>query len=180
MPRFITATQIKELGDRLGRSRVASRSDRRLLNRLIADYAAPMEFVQDRIKARLGIDSTARTKTEKTTIEKLRRDRTRLNKMQDLAGVRIVSNMTLAEQDDLVARLSEIFPKAKVDDLRDPVARPYRAVHVIPVIDDCPVEIQVRTPLQHAWADTFERLADATDRRIRYGDVPGPNRSSAL
>ncbi len=172
MPRTLTTSQINRLGDRLAKSSVASREDRDELQRLIAEYSAPMAVIQDRIRAELGINSTARPKTEKTTIEKLRRDRTRLSKMQDLAGVRIVSARTLREQDALVEKLTGIFPGAKTVDLRDREGNPYRAVHVIAEVDACPVEIQVRTQLQHAWADLFERLADATDRRIRYGAAP--------
>jgi ppGpp synthetase/RelA/SpoT-type nucleotidyltranferase len=171
MARFMSASQIKALGDRLARSIEASSDDRELLRRLIADYVRPMEVVQDRIRVELAVPSTGRPKTEKTTIEKLRRDRTRLNKMQDLAGVRIVT-VGMRAQDELVERLQVVFPDVRVIDLRDREDNPYRAVHVIADVDDCPVEIQVRTRLQHAWADVFERLADATDRRIRYGAIP--------
>lgn len=170
--RFMSASQIEALGKRLRKYPEARKEDRRFLQRLIADYVAPMAHIQDRVRAELGIESTARPKTEKTTIEKLRRDRTRLNKMQDLAGVRINGDMTLTQQDETVERLVSIFPEALVHDLRDKPGNAYRAVHVIPTVADCPVEIQVRTDLQHAWADLFERLADATDRRIRYGSVP--------
>lgn len=180
MGRFLSASQIKRLGDRIARSAEATKEDRELLQRLIADYVEPMALVQDRIRNELGLDSTARPKTEKTTIEKLRRDRTRLNKMQDLAGVRINAPMTLAEQDAIVERLGSLFPGAEVNDLRNREGNPYRAVHVVTSVAECPVEIQVRTPLQHAWADVFERLADATDRRIRYGAIPRDEKARVL
>ena len=32
------------------------------------------------------------------------------------------------------------------------------------------MEIQLRTQLQAEWANTFEKLADLTGRRIRYED----------
>lgn len=171
MTRFMSASKIKALGDRIAHSKEASTEDRHLLQRLIADYAEPMAFVQDTIREKLGIESTARPKTEKTTIEKLRRERTRLNKMQDLAGMRLyLLPATLTEQDRVAAAVASLFPAVRISDVRE--KGPYRAVHVIVEVDECLVEVQVRTPLQHAWADVFERLADATDRRIRYGAVP--------
>src|SRR6185312_32792 len=34
------------------------------------------------------------------------------------------------------------------------------------------VEIQVRTQLQHQWAELYEKLADKIGRGIRYGEAP--------
>jgi len=179
-PRQHSISQIKALGDRLARSKEASPADREMLRDVIATAAEQMVLVQDRIRRALGVSSTARPKTEKTTIEKIRRDRTRLNKMDDLAGVRIVVQGGLPEQDSLVGQLLDLFPGAKVRDHRAGTSTGYRAVHVIPTVGDRPVEIQVRTPLQHAWADLFEQLADATDRNIRYGAVPRDKRAREL
>lgn len=56
-------------------------------------------------------------------------------------------------------------------------ARPsfgYRAVHVIVSLDGINIEIQVRTLMQHVWADLMERLADRFGRQIRYGQPPVP------
>lgn len=36
--------------------------------------------------------------------------------------------------------------------------------------------VQIRTRLQHLWAETFERVADRWGRRIRYGEPPSPPR----
>ena len=48
----------------------------------------------------------------------------------------------------------------------------YRAVHVIVGYQRCTVEIQIRTPYQHRWAESFEKLADKWGRQIRYGEPP--------
>lgn len=45
----------------------------------------------------------------------------------------------------------------------------YRAVHVIVFLDDARVEVQVRTALQHEWAEAFEKFADRVGRGVRYG-----------
>ncbi len=45
----------------------------------------------------------------------------------------------------------------------------YRAVHVIVHILGKLVEIQVRSSLQHLWAELSEKLSDVVDPRIKYG-----------
>jgi len=45
-------------------------------------------------------------------------------------------------------------------------------VHLVVKLDGIPVEVQVRTVLQHAWAQSMERLGDAWGRAIRYGGEP--------
>lgn len=171
MPRRLTISQIDKLGKRLSIAR-PSNDDRRLLNELLLDYNAPMERVQDEVRAAFGVDATGRLKTEKTIVEKLQRFATRLSKMQDIAGVRIAHAMTLDAQDGLVTSILGLFASARVEDRRKDPSSGYRAVHVVVEIDDCPVEIQIRTLWQHAWADVMERLGDAVGRGIRYGEVP--------
>ena len=40
---------------------------------------------------------------------------------------------------------------------------------MIAAVDDHPVEIQVRTELQHRWAEVSEKYSDAIDPAIKYG-----------
>ena len=105
--------------------------------------------------------------------------------MQDIAGVRVTRRMTLAQQDEFVASVTKRFvgpngePWFKIKDRRvEPIAG-YRALHVIVRLDGCPVEIQVRTVLQHLWAQTFEMLANRPEfgRDIRYGGLPAQDRT---
>ena len=55
---------------------------------------------------------------------------------------------------------------------RDYIARAqpggYRALHLVIYSTAGIVELQLRTLLQSEWANTFEKLADKTGRRIRY------------
>jgi hypothetical protein len=124
-----------------------------------------------------GFDVTGRTKTLDTLVQKLRRSpETKLPYIRDIAGVRIVGDFNTATQRALADRLRTLFDTEQiplVDRLEVP-ASGYRAIHAVLRIDDVPVEVQVRTRLQHLWAETFERMADRWGRQIRYGEPPDP------
>jgi len=90
--------------------------------------------------------------------------------------MRIAGTFDRRGQDVLVAQLVELFSDdkraPKVVDRRTEPSHGYRAVHVIVFVRSLPVEIQIRTQLQHEWADLFEKLADHIGRRVRYGEPP--------
>ena len=113
-------------------------------------------------------------KSNQTLIAKIEGLKGPLTSVQDLAGVRIVKDMTLTEQDELVSNiinlLGDSFHHHK--DRRLEPSEGYRAVHIIAKFDKIFVEIQVRTKSQHEWADAFEQLADVIGRQIRYGEKP--------
>lgn len=168
----LTKSQINKLGERL-------RSDVDLDEVLLTElqefretFDAPMLKAQDTIQEVLGIEATARLKTINTIVEKLRRERTRLAEMQDIAGLRIVQELSIAEQDDLARAVAALFPSARVQDRRINPSHGYRAVHIIGTVDDYRIEIQVRTGLQDGWAQAMEKLADIVGRDIRYGGDP--------
>ncbi|TDQ53768.1 RelA/SpoT domain-containing protein [Actinorugispora endophytica] len=81
-----------------------------------------------------------------------------------------------ARQDRLCHRVESLFsdcPKLpRVIDRRAAPSHGYRAVHVVVYPHGIPVEVQVRTRLQHEWAEAFERFADAVGRGVRYGEPP--------
>lgn len=165
-------SQINELGRRLGDpSLPSSLGDRRALQAFIGSHQPVLEYAEQVAESATEVAVSSRLKTEKTIIEKLRRFKTRLSKMQDVAGVRLVVQ-TFWEQDAVVASLTAAFAEARIEDRRRHPQHGYRAVHVIPTIDGRFVEIQVRTDEQHVWADTVEQLADAVGRDIRYGAKP--------
>src|SRR5260370_5734899 len=107
------------------------------------------------------------------------RNGSRLSSMQDIAGLRIVKDVTLPQQDEISRIISEAFPGAKVVDRRRHPSHGYRAVHVIVEQGECLVEVQVRTRLQDLCAQALEKAADSIGREIRYGTIPGdePQRS---
>ncbi len=101
-------------------------------------------------------------------VEKLRRESIRLSQMQDIAGCRVVV-ANVVEQEQFVASLKTDWLEASVIDRRDNPSYGYRAIHMIIEISGKPIEIQVRTSLQHLWAEVSEKYSDVIDPTIKYG-----------
>lgn len=118
---------------------------------------------------------TSRSKTIDTLRQKLQRDHnTPLPSIQDIAGVRIEAEMNLDEQDLAAAAVVAAFPgiRAEIHDLRDGAHSGYRSVHVWLWLEGGRAEVQIRTHIQGAWANTYEAAGDAIGRGIRYGEIP--------
>jgi ppGpp synthetase/RelA/SpoT-type nucleotidyltranferase len=122
-----------------------------------------------RIKAETGPLSARVGKTTPAVVAKLRRQRTRLAQMQDMAGARVVV-AGLTQQNELIRKLLAAFPNAKVDDKRTEAG--YRAVHVIFRETDLPFELQIRTEGQHRWAQVSEEVAVHLGSEVKYGGGP--------
>ena len=173
---MLSRSQIERLGERLVRSSPPAADDLAALHELLLVYGDALEEAVTQVQTGLHLTPTSRVKSTGTIIEKLHRyGGSWLKSIQDLAGMRIVGRFDRTGQDELVARLVELFdgerPPRVVDRRQEP-SYGYRAVHVIVVVRSVPVEIQVRTQLQHEWADMFEKLADRIGRGIRYGAPP--------
>jgi len=120
---------------------------------------------------------TARTKTLGTLVEKLRRPPLiKFPYIRDVSGVRIVGDMLLSEQNRIGEHLRGVFelPESAVIDRRAQPESGYRALHVSVAWDGLLAEVQIRTELQAAWADIYERQADLWGREMRYGVPPAP------
>ncbi len=172
MPRSLTVSQLNRLGERLRVANELTEDDLKELETVRRDYEPAMANVRAILSEELGLPSTSRLKTTSAIVDKLRREKTRLSKMQDIAGVRLVHDGGLGDQDAAVARIVDRFPRSGVDDRRGDPRNGYRAVHIIAEVDDCPVEIQVRTRLQDVWAQRIEALESELGRGIRYGEAP--------
>lgn len=168
---MVTVSQIDALGERLRKGQ-ARDGDEELLQWLLDGHSSAIEAGMAIIESMGITDITARVKTRSTLLEKLVRERSRLSRVQDIAGMRIVCGATLLEQDGLTAAVASQFPGARVVDRRAVPMHGYRAVHVVIQVSGCWIEVQLRTLLQHAWAEVFERAADIIGRRIRYGELP--------
>lgn len=131
--------------------------------------------MDDVSRAWQDIELSGRLKNTGTIIEKLKRDKTALGKMQDIAGLRVVLGQgSRAEQNQIADELlrGNWLCKAERIDRRFDPRFGYRAVHVVGLVGGYFLEIQIRTMLQHRWAVVFERLADEWGRGMRYGDPP--------
>lgn len=167
----MTKSQINKLGEKLRKASVLDTETLLRLQEFRASYDKPMSEAQTLLKE-IGFEATSRLKTTNTIIEKLRREKTRLAEMQDIGGLRIVSEADITKQDEIVKRIVDAFSLTRVIDRRSRPTQGYRAVHVIATLHERLLEIQVRTQLQDLWAQAMERLADVAGREIRYGGAP--------
>lgn len=119
--------------------------------------------------------------------QKLKREKSmRLTQMQDIGGLRAIVR-TVAEVDRLVETYEEATRKnpnrgPELFKKHDYIARPkpdgYRSVHLIykyrtasmerRAYDGLRIEIQVRSPLQQAWATSVETVSTFTDQALKY------------
>ncbi len=166
-----TASRLKAIGRRLCKG-TASAADETIFEQYIDAHAAVLEEVSDALGG-LGLAATPRLKTRKTLLEKVDRG-TDLARMEDIAGLRLPPCEDWHAQDELARVIVDRFPGAHLRDRRVTPSAGYRAVHVIVRgSNGCAVEIQIRTRLQQAWAEVFEKFTEVGDRRnYRYGAVP--------
>ncbi len=163
-------TEIDRLGIRLRES--VSPDDLRLLDSYRLSFASAYEEILQAIKATTGIDASGRpAKSTTAIVDKLSRESIRLSQMQDIAGCRIVV-ADMERQNTLAAKLSVLFINAVISDRREKSSHGYRAIYIIVHHADRVVEIQIRTQLQHLWAEHSEKLADKFGIAVKYGGGP--------
>lgn len=168
MANEISKTQIDRLGDRLRKGNITD-EDLRLLDEYRRSFTEAYEFVVGEVRNKLHLDPTGRPAKSTTSVsEKLLRESIRLTQIQDIAGCRLVVS-DVANQEQVVKLLCQLFEHARIADRRAQPSHGYRAVHIIVRRANKPVEIQVRTLLQHIWAELSEKLSDVVDPGIKYG-----------
>ena len=167
----------KSAQDRLGeaiRQGAILENDEARLDILRENWERSALFVADVLRIELHTenpDITSRQKSLGTIREKLRRETSiRLSQVRDVAGCRIVLSPGLISQRRTVAQIENRFGtsvRRSIDYLSESQFG-YRAIHLELEYESVLVEIQVRTPLQHAWAESMERLGDIAGRDVRY------------
>ena len=166
----ISKSKIDRLGDRL-KGNQATKDDLRLLDEFRRSFSPAYESVITTITEQLKLQPTGRPAKSTTSIsDKLNRESIRLTQIQDIAGCRLIVS-DLPEQGRVVSELLRVFPSAKVHDRRASPSHGYRAVHVIVDLKGKLIEIQVRTSLQHLWAEMSEKASDIVDPGIKYGSA---------
>lgn len=164
----ISKTKIDQLGDRL-RKGLISEEDLRILDDYRKSYGQVYDEVIEVIQNKLKLNPTGRpAKSTTSVVDKLKREKIRLSQVQDIAGCRLIVTDT-RQQDQVVASLCEYFLSASVVDRRVRPSYGYRAVHVIVKKDGKLIEVQIRTELQHQWAELSEKFSDEIDVSIKYG-----------
>ena len=164
----LSKTQIDRLGDRLREGAITD-SDLKLLDDYRRSFGDAYDTVVRIIREQLQLKPTGRpAKSTTSLIEKLQRESIRLSQVQDIAGCRVVL-ADVVEQERVVASLHELFPKASLMDRRVKPSYGYRAVHIMARVSGKLIEIQVRSPLQHLWAELSEKFSDIIDPSIKYG-----------
>ncbi len=144
----------------------------RLLDDYRRSFGEAYEVVVRAVREQLLLEPTGRpAKSTSSLIEKLHRESIRRSQVQDIAGCRVVV-ADAAQQKLVVASLRTVFPGSSVIDRRANPSYGYRAVHVIAQISGKLIEIQVRSSLQHLWAELSEKLSDEVDPAIKYGGGP--------
>ena len=158
----------------------ATEHDLRLLDEFRRSFSAAYEGVIETITKQLKLQPTGRPAKSTTSIsEKLNRESIRLTQIQDIAGCRIIVS-DIREQERVVSELIRVFASTKVVDRRASPSHGYRAVHVIVNADGTLIEIQVRTSLQHLWAECSEKVSDVVDPDIKYGSGDEKVRSTLI
>lgn len=164
----LSNAQIDRLGDRL-RGGTLSEGDLRMLDEYRRSFGEAHEAVVKSLREHLQLQPTGRpAKSTTSLVEKLRRESIRLVQVQDIAGCRIVVE-EVGEQERVIRSILGVFSEASVVDRRATPSYGYRAVHIVIRISGKLVEIQVRTLLQHLWAEVSEGLSDILDPEIKYG-----------
>jgi putative GTP pyrophosphokinase len=173
----ITKSGVDRLGARL-KGGEPSDEDLRALDAYRKSFEPSYESVVTAIRKDLKLEPTGRpAKSTTSVIDKLRRESIRLSQMQDIAGCRLIVQ-NVVEQDRIVRKLRRRFTNAMVTNRRTKPSHGYRAVHVIVMSLGKAIEIQVRTRLQHLWAEVSERLSDSVGTALKYGGGPADVRSS--
>lgn len=158
-----------------------------------ASHAFPLNTVQVGLRRRArAIDGSAlvvqRLKRVQSILRKLERQPTmRLSQMQDLGGCRAIVRSVNAAR-----RLKDTYLKARdsgnvagtKDYIQEPRPSGYRGIHVIyryrggrvdspASFDGHMVEVQIRSPLQHAWATAVETVGTLLGEALKASEGSG-------
>lgn len=140
-----------------------------MLDEYRRSFVPAFEVVFEMLEANFSLAPTGRPeKSRRSLTEKLQRESARLSQVQDIAGCRVVVR-GIVEQDGAVDEPANLFEQVLVVDRRVRPSHGYRAVHVMVMVLGRTIEVQVRTELQHLWAELSEKLSDRFGIELKYG-----------
>ena len=167
---MMSKAKIDELGKQLRQAATEGAAlDVVALDAYRESFSDAINGVQKMLRAANLTEFTSRTKSTASVVAKLlRQPNTRLSQVQDILGLRFVAD-DLKQQEALMVELTGIFSDSKPQDRRLSPQYGYRAVHLIVKVNGFPLEIQVRSQLQHYWAQYSEMIADQRGQDLKYG-----------
>jgi hypothetical protein len=163
--------------EKFGGAKIVKASDavawwRTLHGRPLSSVAANLRYHVSREGGQVGgqIEVAQRLKRHDTMIDKLSREPTmQVTQMQDIGGVRAVLP-SLRHVYALTRRLRKSWTVIKVRDyIAEPKTSGYRALHLIVKRSGYPVEVQLRTVRQHAWANLVEEDGREMGVGLKFG-----------
>ena len=133
-------------------------------------YYVAIKLVADKLQAIENLSFSQRpSKSTPSIVAKLIRQPTlKLSQIQDIAGLRVIAKDVL-EQELFLNQVKARFVNHKLYDRRLKPSHGYRAVHLVVVESGKSVEIQIRTVLQHGWAQLSESIADVVGHDFKHG-----------
>lgn len=152
-------------------------SQLRIIEKYRAQFSIPLNSMNSSLRSYLSSmavsgEVTQRLKRMPTIIDKIvsRESLLDLSRMRDIGGCRVVIE---EESTDQLYRLADYVERRnanckRVDYVAEPRASGYRALHLEIERSELPIEVQLRTPNMHQWAETAEA----------FGDILGPNYKS--
>jgi putative GTP pyrophosphokinase len=150
-----------------------------ILSEYRADFQGPLKKVTVGLRQFVERESSEivvgqRLKRTPQILHKLSRfGSMRLTQMEDIAGCRAILPGGAGEVAGVLRRIRRNWDIVDLDDyVKSPKPTGYRAIHVVVRRDAHPVEIQLRTPGQHEWAEAVERAAGRTGYLLKDGEGP--------
>ena len=144
-----------------------------------AHHASPLDYVTKQVSSKAKtVDHKAiiakRLKRTSSIIKKLKiLKNSRLSAMQDIGGCRAILSDKKQVEKLTESLLSDIRYAVRDDYIKSPKSNGYRSIHVINKSEhpygspSVPIEIQIRTAIQHSWATAVEIIDLFTNQDLK-------------
>jgi hypothetical protein len=178
-------SQVNKAGSALAQAKYAESEEFREFSEVVDDWralhGAPMYWMAESVRGRLSrvlrhVAVGQRLKRKHQIVAKLRREKIKLARMQDIGGCRAVveSAPEVILAADRIKRCGPYYEILRQSDYREAgrAETGYRALHLIAVREGHQIEIQLRTLRQQAWAEAVERASNRSRFDLKSGSGP--------